>query len=376
MSPPDSGRPALVAAPSDWRRSGALALVIVVLLAGVVYPLRRYVVEPSREELLGHHESPGRRLAVASQFAFDTAAGAAIRLVPGRPALELSDLPSEAVIVILGGFRGPYVVWLWVKAEEEKQRKIHFNLMDRYAKIAAFQSDYPQIWTYIAWNYIWNLPVQWQSQERKYEWIRRGIDFLREGYRKNPHSAEIMETMGRIYSEKLGRAQEAPFYRRRIKEDEGRSTFLIAYEWYDRMRKANDRYGTLAHGLAKPVAYSQACHSLTYYAEELTQDAYDALKASLADREAGRQADARREFEAGSQKLTDAVAAWAWARREWRDQALRFEKEGISPMMISVYTKFYDEADAGMRSVDAVRAGLTYENLPDRFKSMVRPEVK
>jgi hypothetical protein len=76
------------------------------------------------------------------------------------------------------------------------------------------------------------------------------------------------------------------------------------------------------------------------------------------------------------EEVADAVAAWAWARREWRDQALRFEKEGISPMMISVYTRFYDEADAGMRSVDAVRAGLTYENLPDRFKSMARPQIK
>ena len=380
MRYPDSeqavGMPDAAAPPSDWRRGGALALAVVMLLAGVVYPLRRYVVEPRRQALLGHHESPGRRLALASQFGFDTAAGASIRLVPGRPALELRDLPSETVIVILGGFRGPYVVWLWIKAEEEKQHKVHFDLMDRYTKIAAFQSDYPQMWTYHAWNFVWNLTVQWQSNERKYEWIRRGIEFLTEGYRKNPHSAEIMETMGRIYAEKLGRSQEAPFYRRRIREDEGRSPFLIAYEWYDRARKANDRYGTLSHGLSKPVAYSQACHSLSYYAQELTQDAYDAMKASLDDREMGRQAEARRRFQEGARKLSDAVAAWTWARREWRDHALRFEKEGVSLEMISVYTRFYDEADATAKALDAVRTGLTYENLPDRFKTLHRPELK
>jgi hypothetical protein len=142
------------------------------------------------------------------------------------------------------------------------------------------------------------------------------------------------------------------------------------------MRKANDRYATLGHGLSKTVAYSQACHSLSYYAEELTQDAYDALKAGLDDREARREADARGKFQEGSQKLSDAVAAWAWARREWRDHALRFEKEGVSPVMISIYTKFYDEADARFRELEAVRTGLTYENLPDRFKNLRRPEIK
>jgi hypothetical protein len=380
MSHPDSGvrvtAPAGVPPQTDWRRSAALAAVIGVLLAGVVFPLRRYAVEPAREELLGRHESPGRRLALASQFGFDTAAGAGLRLVPGRPVLELSDLPSEAVTVILGGFRGPYIVWLWIKAEEEKQQKVHFDLLDRYAKIAALQSDYPQVWTYMFWNIVWNVTVQWQSPERKYEWIRRGIEFLREGYRKNPHSALIMESMGRVYSEKLGRSQEAPYYRQRVKEDEGRSAFLIAYEWYDRMRRANDRYGTLTHTLGKPVAYSQACHSLSFYSQELTQDAYDALKSALDARQAGRDAEGRRTFQEGSQKLADAIAAWEWARREWRDQALRFEKEDVSPELIAVYRKFYNEADGMVKELQAARTGLTYENLPERFKQMHRPELK
>ena len=348
-------------------------LVLAAFVAGVVHPLRRYVVEPHRQALLGHVEPPGRRLAMASQFGFTTARGATVRLVPGAPALAISDMPMEAVTLILGGFRGPYVVWLWIKAEEEKQKRVHFDLIDRYTKIAALQSDYPAMWTFHAWNMAWNIPAQWQSLDRKYQWIRRGSDFLAEGYRRNPHNADIMAEMGRIYGEKLGRSQEAPYYRRRVQEDEGRSTFLIAYEWYDRARKANERYGTLERSLAPAVIYSQACHNLSYYAKELAQEMYDAFQESVDARKAGKKAEAREAFARGQQKLNACIGAWQWSRREWQEQALRYGK--ASAMLGEVYQRFFVEADESLQQMEALAKGLTYDNLPERFSQMHRPEI-
>jgi hypothetical protein len=376
--PPAAGAPPPAWGPprADWRRAVLILVLILVALAGVVHPLRRYVVEPRRQALLGNVEPPGRRLALASQFGFSTAAGASVRLVPGTPAMELGDVPAQAVTLILGGFRGPYVVWLWMKAEDEKRMKVHFDLLDRYTKIAALQSDYPQMWVFHVWNIVWNVPVQWQSMERKYQWIRRGIEFLGEGYRKNPRSAEIMAEMGRIYSEKIGRSQEAYYYRQRVKEEEGRSAFLIAYEWYDRARKANDRYDSLGRSLSKPVIYSQACHNLSYYAKELVQEAYDALKESVEARAAGREADARKAAQDGFRKLADAESAWQWARREWQDQALRFEKEGSPGVLLTVYKRFFAEADHWAAQTAALRQSLTYENLPEKLPGIQRPEIQ
>ena len=361
---------------SEPRRRGRTILyaaVLVLFVAAVLHPVRRYLVEPKREVLLGYHEPAGRRLALASQFGFATASGASVRVVPGPTTLDLSDLPTQAITLILGGFRGPYVVWLWIRVEEEKRSKLYFDLIDRYTKIAALQSDYPQIWVFHMWNMAWNVSVQWQSPERKYQWIRRAIEFGTEGYRRNPRSAEIMAEIGRIYSEKIGRAQEASYYRRRVWETEGRSPFLIAYEWYDRARKANDRYGTLRYGLSKPVTYSQACHSLTYYATELTQQAYDELQAAL---DAGTtEADRRKAFDRGRERLAEAIAAWQWARREWREHALRFEKEGTPGVLDEVYQRFYRNADQAATQLEAIRADLTFETLPDVFKKMKRPEL-
>ena len=364
--------------PRNRLRNVLYAAILAALLAGAVHPLRRYV-EHRRQLLLGRLENPSRRLSEASQFGFVTAAGASVRIVPGRPALELGDLPVRALTLILGGFRGPYVVWLWMAAEEEKHEKIHFDLIDRYTKIAAIQGDYPQMWTFHMWNLAWNISAQWHSLEHKYQWIRRAVDFGTAGYRRNPHNAAIMAALGRIYGDKLGRSQEAPYYRRRVREDEGRSTFLIAYEWYDRARKANDLYDTLGGGLSDPVVYSQACHSVSYYATELTLQAYGALEASVAARREGHDAASRRRFREGLETLDESIGAWKWARREWQDHALRWENKGLSVLLSDVYKRFYAEAEAADDGLQTFRSRLTYDNLPryhaaaltwDAFKAM------
>jgi hypothetical protein len=347
-----------------------LALVFVV--AFVVHPLRT-CVEAKRQALLGRSEPPGRRLALASQFGFDAAAGDSMQLVPGAPAANIEDLPGEAVTLILGGFRGPYVIWLWTKVEEEKQKKIHFDLLDRYSKIAALQSDYPEVWTFHYWNMLWNITVQWQSSERKYQWIRLGIRFLREGYRRNPHSADIMLEMGRGYLLKIGHSQESPYYLKRVKEDEGRSAFLTAYEWFDRCRKANDLYGTLHE--SKVVSYSQACHALSYYAMEMTQEAHDEFQASLDARKEGREDESRQRFQAAEKRLAEAIGAWQWAQREWQQHVLRFEGEGASPGLMTNYKRFLGKADASGKQLESIRSELTYENLAQVMPDIPRPSI-
>jgi hypothetical protein len=357
-------------------RSIVYLLILSLLMATVVYPIRRYVVEPQRESLLGRHQTPALRLALASEFGFDMASGCTIRMVPGEPLRNLGDLPTDTATVLIGGFRGPYVVWLWVKSQEERQSKGHLNLINRYRQIAALQSDYPVVWTFLTWDVGWNVSVQWQSQEQRYHWVRLAIEFLNEGARKNPHSVEILGQMGWIYAEKLGHSQEAPFFRKRIKEDEGRSTFLIAYEWYDRARKAGDRYGDLGHGFSRPVQYSQACHAVTYYATETTQDAYDTLAAAAEAHKAGRTDEAALKFAEGRKQMDEAVRAWVWAHQEWNDHITRFEKDEVSPDLGEAYQRFRREADQWTKVLQTALDGMTIENTSERLSKFERPEIK
>jgi len=352
-------------AESGGGRTVLYALALLVFLGAVVHPVRHYLVEPWRQRVLGNREPAARRLALASQFGFTTAAGSHIRLVPGQAETDLRDLPTQAVTLILGGFRGPYVIWLWMSVEDEKTKRIHFDLIDRYTKIEALQADYPAVVVFNIDNIAYNVSVQFQSLDVRYKWIRVAAEYGSEGFRRNPNNAEIMAEIGRVYSEKLGRSQEAAYYRKRVKEDEGRSTFLLAYEWYDRARRANDQENTLVHGgLTKQVIYSQAPHSLRYYATETTLEGYDLLKESMDLRRAGREPAAREAYDHGLKKIREAVPQWEWARREWRAHVVRFENAGIAPDLINNWRRFYNEADAAVQELREFQAELTYDNLP------------
>ncbi len=355
-------------------RTALYALALMVLVAGVLHPLRRHV-EGKRQKLLGETAGPGRRLALASQYAFATISGTAARRVPGAPAAGVEDLSSEAAVLVLGGFRGPYVVWLWMQVEEEKRLRIHFDLIDRYTMIMRLQPDYPDVIAFHIWNLAWNISVQWHSLEHKYQWIRRAIDFGREGVRLNPKSATLMAALGDVYLDKLGRSQEAEFYRRRFREEEGRSVFLAAYEWYDRARTAHDMYDTLRSAIADPVVYSQACHSVTYYAAELTQDAYDALAESARLREDGDETAAREAYDRARTLLPDTVDAWEWARREWAGQIARWGPGEVPEQLQEVYERFHREAAAFGEGMERLSDDLTYENVPELLPRINRPEI-
>ena len=354
------------------RREGLFWAVLLAVLAGAVHPLRREV-ERRRQDVLGYRESPARRLALGSQFGFLTAAGASYRMVPGGPVFTIEDVPTQAVLTVLGGFRGPYAVYLWIQVEEEKHRRQHFSLVDRYFKIASLQPDYDAVWVFHIWNLAYNISAQWHSMEHKYQWIRRAVEFGEEGHRRNPRSAEVMASLGNVYMDKLGLSQEAPHYRRRVREDEGRSTFLAAHDWFDRARKANDLYGTLGHGLSKTVVYSQACHAATYYATEETLAAYGDLESGAEARRAGSASAAAGALHAGLARLDEAVAAWDWARREWQDHAARWDREDVSTMLRDVYIRFYSQALQNARALREFRAGLSYDSLP-RYRAAALTE--
>jgi hypothetical protein len=94
-------------------------------------------------------------------------------------------------LALLGGARGIAANVLWTRAVD--LQKIHE--WDRLAAtvdlITKLQPHFLAIWTFQGWNLAYNVSVEWDAPEDKYVWIKKGINFLRQGVDKNRNSPDL-----------------------------------------------------------------------------------------------------------------------------------------------------------------------------------------
>ena len=55
--------------------------------------------------------------------------------------------------------------------------------------ITKLQPHFLSVWTFQGWNLAYNVSVEWDAPEDKYEWIKQGIKFLQEGVEQQPQVA-------------------------------------------------------------------------------------------------------------------------------------------------------------------------------------------
>ncbi|UJS18380.1 MAG: hypothetical protein L3J17_04790 [Candidatus Jettenia sp.] len=115
-------------------------------------------------------------------------------------------LPSEFVgTVALGGFRAAAVNFFWVRAMDAWEKKIWYEALTLYRLISKLQPRLANIWIINAWNMIYNISVDFnhkEQQELSWEWIKEGVDFLKEGINRNPKSPELHFYLGWVYYDK------------------------------------------------------------------------------------------------------------------------------------------------------------------------------
>src|SRR5262245_3987873 len=116
--------------------------------------------------LLGAHVT--RRWAIASRTS--TAVGA-------TSAAGLSRMNSFALALMLGGLRGPLVMFLWPSAEREKNEK---NLEDFDTKIEwirMLQAEFVSVHIFQMWNKAYNVSVQMANVGNKYVTILDALEY-------------------------------------------------------------------------------------------------------------------------------------------------------------------------------------------------------
>lgn len=159
-------------------------------------------------------------------------------LAAARPAAEL---PSGEFLgtVLLGGFRAIAVDLIWVKAQEaEKSRDWHRLLLLNEA-IASVQPRFIEVWMFNMWNMAYNLSLTAVTDHEAWQWVKKGIEFGKEGYRRNPDSWKLAWSVGYQYYHKCGTegSDRAHNFQAALLKETGKTNLQHALSWFETANK-------------------------------------------------------------------------------------------------------------------------------------------
>ncbi|CAG0970402.1 hypothetical protein PHYC_01213 [Phycisphaerales bacterium] len=185
--------------------------------------------------------------------------------VAGRAKLTYTDRiedgqPIEVSVgIAMGAFRGVFVNFLWIRAEEMKQEGKFYEAIQLAGAITKLQPRFPRVWVFHAWNLAYNLSVGTNTPEERWVWVNAGIRLLRdEGIPANPNDMLIHKELAWIFMHKIGGYTDDanPYYKKQLArewtivlgpppargpEDRDRDKIIAKYvAWLSQFRDAPD----------------------------------------------------------------------------------------------------------------------------------------
>jgi hypothetical protein len=113
--------------------------------------------------------------------------------------------PQVALGIAMGAFRGLFVNFLWIRANDLKEKGRFHESMDLARAITTLQPRFPQVWAFHAWNMAYNISVSTQTASERWKWVSNGIALLRdEGIVANPNDLLVHKELAWIFLHKIG----------------------------------------------------------------------------------------------------------------------------------------------------------------------------
>ena len=187
----------------------------------------------------------------------------------GQSDLGEIDPASETIRLATLGMRGIAVSLLWNKANEYKKKEDWSNFRATLAQLARLQPYFISFWRYQAWNLSYNVSVELDDVRDRFYYVKRGIEFLKEGKKYNRDNHYLLGDLGWFIGNKIGRADEHAEYRRLFKSDDDfhpedrppelRDNWLVSKFWYQRAVSTIDdkkrSLGTEIHDFLRQTCY-------------------------------------------------------------------------------------------------------------------------
>ncbi len=267
------------------------------------------------------------------------------------------DPASETIKLATLGLRGVAVNLLWEKANYYKKVEDWTNLTATLEQLAKLQPNFITFWKFQAWNLTYNVSVEFDDYNDRYYYVRRGIEFLKDGENYNTGNPVLLWDLGWFVGQKIGRADEYVQYRRLFKRDddfhpsdrpqEQRDNWLVGKEYY---LDAIDSVDNKGFGLGRKSPrdfYSSPAKSQMNYAEAIEEEGYFPL--------------ARR--------------AWARAAEEWRQFGNTLIEHSTGVKMRLGTQPQLEKQVADLRArLEALRPGTREELVTEKRQALTEEE--
>ncbi len=117
---------------------------------------------------------------------------------------EAGDPPQVALGIAMGAFRGLFVNYLWIRANDLKQDGKFYEAVDLAKTITKLQPRFPKVWQFHAWNLAYNISVSTNTPQERWNWVQSGVRLLRnEGIPNNPNDLGIHRELAWIHLHKI-----------------------------------------------------------------------------------------------------------------------------------------------------------------------------
>ena len=197
--------------------------------------------------------------------------------------------PVEVIpLLVLGGFRGIVVDFLWIRGMARHDEKRFFELKTIFDLIANLQPNIPDVWIFQGWNMAYNIAHNMQTKEGKWKWVKAGLAYMERGMPKNPASGEIAAYLGHMYRHKfntvvfpLARVQ---YYRAQLAK-QGLDNFEQAIKCYRKAIGTGLRV-TNESVIARAIAHTYRQAAQLAKKEGRQDDAISSLEEALGEWEA------------------------------------------------------------------------------------------
>lgn len=132
---------------------------------------------------------------------------------------SLSGMNSYALALLLGGLRGPLVMFLWSSSETQKTENDLEDFDSKVEWIRLLQPEFDTVHIFQIWNKAYNISVKMTNLTNKYSTILDALDYAHSVDAEKPNDINIISAIGGIYFDKFGNSAEKVYYRKRVRAE-------------------------------------------------------------------------------------------------------------------------------------------------------------